>query len=297
MGNKGTFQKMSNFINALRQPVQFEPLRNNPSYQSASAFQGTHGILSAPLRDTVQFGGIQQKPRSVQFGGRLSRFMELPEVPASERDRKLDEYSEPQPPGENRFMELRRAKDNGWEFVARTNAKGAIHNVVIVQDDDEKQTPYVVLTVTKASVFGGQPKIMLPAGLWGDKDSNETFVDCAWREVREETGLDNIQVMPLAGEARFVTSGGLTTERKGFALCKAEGVPNLNHLDEEGEVGGHYLVPLSTFLNRKQFTKWVAEVTQKGYLVEADIVMAAGLINRSQVQALMKGAADRPDDV
>lgn len=76
-----------------------------------------------------------------------------------------------------------------------------------------------------------------------------------------------------------MSSGGVTSERKGFSMCIADGTPNLKNLDAGEKIDRHYLVPLQIFLDRERFAQWIAEITQKGYAVEGDILIARSILD------------------
>lgn len=205
-------------------------------------------------------------------------------MPEEKRRRKpVEEYSDPYN-GENPFLELRVTHGKPYYFAHRPNAPdGAVHSLVIIQDDDAKQTPYIVMNMTEGSVLGGRPKLMLLAGILDKKGEN--FKIAARREVDEEAGLNKIKLQPLGGGRSIIASGGLTDERKRFFWGVAEGTPNLDRIETGESITGHYLLPLEGFLDDKRFGKWQEWAQEEmGWEIESDILIARGMAGRKELR-------------
>jgi 8-oxo-dGTP pyrophosphatase MutT (NUDIX family) len=263
------------FYGVSQQPQQ----KNTAKEVSSNTPSGSSG------GDTLQPSTIKikQEKKTVQFGSRLSRFTELPIVPAERRNVAVDAFSE-QFIGASPFLELRAVKGKTpYYFAHRPDApEGAVHSLIIIRDDDAKKTPYIVMNMSDSTVFGGQPKLMLLAGILDKKGEN--FITGAKREVNEEGGLENIKLTPLGKGNKVVTSGGLTDEVKRFFYGVAEGTPNLERIEEGENITGHYLLPLEVFLDDKRFSNWFAWASERGYLIESDILMARALADKEQLR-------------
>jgi len=103
---------------------------------------------------------------------------------------------------EGRFARL--VAQDGWEWVERVNASGAVVIVAVTRDDE-------LLLIEQHRVPLGRRAIELPAGLVGDTagSAHEDRMDAARRELLEETGFQ-------ADAFEYLTEGpcspGLATE-------------------------------------------------------------------------------------
>ena len=111
---------------------------------------------------------------------------------------------------EGRFLRLLR--DGRWEYVARTNAKGAAF-IAAVTDDDE------LVLVEQLRVPLQAQSIELPAGIIGDEaaHADEAFEAAALRELEEETGF-------RAGRIEHILTGptapGMSSELLHFYVAR-----------------------------------------------------------------------------
>jgi ADP-ribose pyrophosphatase len=149
---------------------------------------------------------------------------------------------------------LQMVLDRHWEYVERPGIPGA---VVIVAITDEQK----LLLVEQMRIPLGMHVLELPAGLAGDDDANESFAECAKRELLEETGYE---AQELEWLAEGPTTPGLSNER--ITLYKAVGLRRAHDgggIDHEQIVV--HEVPLA------QVPTWLAEQTQQGKLVDLKI--------------------------
>ena len=100
-----------------------------------------------------------------------------------------------------RFLELV-ADAGGWEFVRRVRGSTPV-GIVAVTDEGK------MLLISQHRVPIGSDVIEIPAGLVGDQDAAESWVEAAKRELLEETGYSAESMEELA---LGPTSAGLTSE-------------------------------------------------------------------------------------
>ena len=99
-----------------------------------------------------------------------------------------------------KYLEL--ISENGWEYVVRKNTRGVV--IVCVYNKDNRK--YLVIEQFRIPVK--KRLIEFPAGLTED---NETFVDAAIRELKEEIGLV-CSPNELIDLGYVYSSAGLTNE-------------------------------------------------------------------------------------
>ncbi len=120
------------------------------------------------------------------------------------------------------FLKLHRR--GHWEFVQRLHSNGAVFIVAVTANQE-------LLLVEQMRVPVGQRTLELPAGIAGDQadDPHETAVDCALRELEEETGY-------RATDGRLLfdgpTAAGLAAEWGYFVLAE-----NIRQVGAGGGVG------------------------------------------------------------
>ena len=200
--------------------------------------------------------------------------------------RNVSGYATPVEGNGNRFLRIYETRPDGmpfpWLFAHHETARGAVHVVPIVTDKKDRQ--FVHLLIAQRPPLGGQLSIELPAGLWGDKDENETPLQAASRELKEETGYKT-RKSKLLSQQTFATSTGMTTEEKAFALVYARtkrGKPQRDE-DEKQFLIGEVQVPLAVFMNAARFERWIGKHMQKAhpekeYIIGMDIPAARGLM-------------------
>lgn len=122
---------------------------------------------------------------------------------------------------ETKFLQLK--NEDGWFYAHRPNVSGIVIIVPVIigstRDDDEilfLKTKRPPLTAEGVSRFN----IELPAGLVGDIDKNESVLDCAHKELLEETGLVAAKMKILTHN--LTSSGGLTSETSSLVMAMIE---------------------------------------------------------------------------
>lgn len=158
---------------------------------------------------------------------------------------------------EGKFLRL--MDDDGWEFAERTTGAGV---VCVVAVDGQH-----VLLVEEFRPAVQAPVISFPAGLIdraGAGETQETAIEAALRELREETGytarsIEEVAIGPI--------SAGMTTERLTFFLAQdLQAGRQMLDADEDIKVHRVPLKQLSTFLD---------ECSSRG--AEIDLKIFAGL--------------------
>ena len=151
------------------------------------------------------------------------------------------------------------AKRRGrWEYATR--ARGIRAAVIVALDGGS------VILVEQYRVPIGKFCLELPAGLIGDEDEGETDLDCARRELEEETGYRAAQWEHL-GE--FYASPGMLEES--FALVKATGLTRVSDGGgtEHEEIVVHR-VPLA------RIAETIAEHRARGHGIDVKLTMLFG---------------------
>lgn len=152
---------------------------------------------------------------------------------------------------EGRFLHLFR--NGNWEYVARTNARGAAFIAALTGEDE-------IVLVEQYRVPLQSPCIELPAGIIGDEAAfaDEAFEDAARRELEEETGY-------RAGLIEHVLTGptapGMSSERLHFYVATA-----LVRVHTGGGVEGEnitvHIVPLA------EINTWLATQSAAGKAID-----------------------------
>jgi len=126
-----------------------------------------------------------------------------------------------------KFLEFKSAKspsDSDWYYVKRTNDNSKHDSAVVITTIVKKQNQnyYLFLKTLRPPIYAeNKAKYCLesPAGLIADENSNENLIECANKELLEETGLkaDNIYIDLLNSS----TSAGLSSETLSYvtAIC------------------------------------------------------------------------------
>lgn len=155
---------------------------------------------------------------------------------------------------EGRFARL--VAENGWEWVERVNASGA---VVIVAVTSEGQ----LVLVEQYRIPLGRRVIELPAGLVGDGTGgeHEELADAARRELLEETGYEAARLEYLADGP---SSAGLADEVYALFLARPAHRVGQGGGDQSEDIQVH-LVPL------EQADVWLEAQRRQGIMVDTKV--------------------------
>ncbi len=129
-----------------------------------------------------------------------------------------------------KFLELRQG-DKSWYYAHRGNSGKIVIIIPVIKNErilflKTKRPP---LTSEGYSGYN----IELPAGLSQDENENETLLECAKRELLEETGLEAEKIKLLCNS--LTSSAGLTDEIS--AVFRAD-ITNENIISKPVDDGG-----------------------------------------------------------
>jgi len=164
---------------------------------------------------------------------------------------------------EGRFLHLYRNRN--WEYVARTNARGAAFIAALTSDHE-------IVLVEQYRVPLQSACIELPAGIIGDEagHADEAFEDAARRELEEETGF-------RAGAIEHILTGptapGMSSERLHFYVAT-----ELSRVHAGGGVEGEnitvHVVPLN------QVDAWLPAQMAAGKAVDPRVYVGLWFLSR-----------------
>ncbi len=130
---------------------------------------------------------------------------------------------------------------NPWYYVRRTNDTNehdsAVVLTVIVRFDDEYK--FLLLKTKRPPIYAENKalfSIESPAGLIGDIQTGETLLECAKKELREETGFINSKMFLECSNCS--TSNGLSSETLSFITA----IVNIEDLKSEPMSDGGIIV-------------------------------------------------------
>tara|TARA_R110002096_G_scaffold113697_6_gene246901 strand:- start:1497 stop:2057 length:561 start_codon:yes stop_codon:yes gene_type:complete len=148
---------------------------------------------------------------------------------------------------------------NGWEYVTRSNARGAV--AILAVTDDKR-----VVLVEQFRPPVGRSVIELPAGLAGDipLQEEEPLLSAAKRELKEETGYEAKNWRMLS---EGTSSAGLTDEF--VSMFYATG---LTRMTEGGGVEGENIKV--HFVAQMDVPKWCRDRQSEGKYVDFKIFAA-----------------------
>ena len=166
---------------------------------------------------------------------------------------------------EGKFARL--VAQDGWEWIERVNASGAVVIVPITVDRE-------IVFVEQYRIPLARRVIELPAGLVGDVagEEDEPLIAAARRELVEETGYDAAHWQAVA---EGPSSAGLATEIYGIYLATEAVRVSAGGGDGTEDIDVH-VVPLS------EAVPWLLRKQQDGLMIDPKIY--AGLYFASEVR-------------
>ncbi len=115
---------------------------------------------------------------------------------------------------------------DGWVYASRRRPEDAQRidavTIVALHRAERSTAQHRLVVIEEFRVPIAKWEFSLPAGLL---DQGESIVQCAARELREETGLDVVEVRGTSGET--FSSAGLADESQAFVALECQGTPAL----------------------------------------------------------------------
>lgn len=158
-----------------------------------------------------------------------------------------------------KFLEFKSAKSpsgKDWFYVRRTNDTNAHDSAVVITTLVKKDGEYnFLLFKTIRPPISAENKAIYclesAAGLIGDIDSNENMLDCAKKELLEETGLvANKLYVELENCS---TSAGLSSETLSYVSAIVDDYKIVQDpIDDGGIIVERYLVPAKEIISHLQ---------------------------------------------
>lgn len=136
---------------------------------------------------------------------------------------------------ETKFLQLKQApapNNHPWYYAHRQNVKGVVMIIPVIEDE------IILLETRRPPIYAegkAQTCIELPAGLVGDIDKNETFIEAAKKELLEETGYIADEIIFCAENC--ASSPGTTSETFTMAIAKIKDKTlHSEHLTTDGGI-------------------------------------------------------------
>ena len=158
-----------------------------------------------------------------------------------------------------KFLEFKSAKspsNKDWYYVRRTNDTNAHDSAVVITTLVKLKNEYnFLLFKTHRPPINAENKakycLESPAGLIGDNDTSETMIECAKKELLEETGLvANKLYIELENCS---TSAGLSSETLSYVTAIIDDYTILQEpVNDGGIIVERYLVPTNDILSHLQ---------------------------------------------
>lgn len=162
-----------------------------------------------------------------------------------------------------KFLHL--VKEERWEYVDRVRATGAVMIIAVTPEGE-------LLLVEEYRYPVHAWTIGLPAGISGDMEGEDSFLEAARRELQEEAGYAAREWTHLL---RGPSTPGLTSEMVSFFLAK-----DLTKVSEGGGVDGEgiivHKIPLESVHD------WLYERMGEGKIVDPKIFMGLYFLGRAQ---------------
>ena len=146
---------------------------------------------------------------------------------------------------ELRFIQIHVNENPYWEYVTRTNSAQGVTIVAVTRDKK-------IVLVKQHRIPLGVEVVELPAGLVGDKNTDERPEDAVAKELLEETGY-HVEPANIRLLAKGPALAGLTDEVNGLYLAtEAAQLKQGGGIAGEGEKIETLALPLATVLEDLQ---------------------------------------------
>ena len=158
-----------------------------------------------------------------------------------------------------KFLEFKSAKspsNKDWYYVRRTNDTTEHDSAVVITTLVKKENEYNFLlfkTVRPPISAENKAKYCLEsaAGLIGDNDCKENMLECAKKELLEETGLIADKIYTELENC--CTSAGLSSETLSYVTAIVNDYKLIQEpVDDGGIIVERYLIPVKEILNHLQ---------------------------------------------
>lgn len=153
-------------------------------------------------------------------------------------------------------------KKDGWEWAQRPNASACVGILPILLTPKLSPTTQLLL-VEQYRIPCQKHVIEIPAGLVGDEEAfqDESLLECATRELLEETGYKAGHMHPLIASP---TSAGMTPE-----ITHLYAATQLEKVSEGGGIGEENITVHSIALD--ELTAWLSAQESLGKLIDFKI--------------------------
>lgn len=168
----------------------------------------------------------------------------------------------------SKYLEFKYAKspqNHDWYYVRRTNDTNkhdsAVVITTVVKNEDKYQ--FLLLKTRRPPMYAenkAQYSIESPAGLIGDNDKDENLIECAKKELKEETGLIKSQI--YFEHANCSTSNGLSSETLSFTTAIAD----IKDLTQEPVSDGGIIVE-RFYIDFEQIDEYIENLDTKKYSI------------------------------
>ena len=158
-----------------------------------------------------------------------------------------------------KYLELREG-EKSWYYAHRPNSGKIVIIIPVIKD---KKILFLKTKRPPLTSEGYQGyNIELPAGLSQDENENETLIECAKRELLEETGLVADSIKTLCKS--LTSSAGLTDEIS--AIFRAD-ISNTNIVSKPVDDGG--VIQKIEYVEITKLKEWLENEEKEGNTIGA----------------------------
>jgi len=179
---------------------------------------------------------------------------------------------------ETKFLQLKQAlspNNHPWFYAHRQHSQGVVMIVPLISNPEGDE---IVFLETRRPPIYAEGKantcIELPAGLVGDENCDETFLEAARKELLEETGYVAESIEICAQNCS--SSPGATSET--FSVAIAQIVDKTIHTEHLTTDGG--IILERHLIKRIDARKWLKEQMEQGKSVSAQTYTGLFMIEK-----------------